>query len=112
MNHRVKSAKAKLKKGDLVIVEWIDIQSHRVDWSEINDETGTAQIKTAGFVHSYDGKTLILCHDQDPLGGEDSTPTCLPMGDFVNVVLSVQRVLRRGWEEVWDISEEKEANDE
>ena len=110
MNHRVENAKARLKKGDLVVVEWADIVSEQIDWAEVTG-VDTAQIRSCGFVHSYDGKNLILSRDLDPIGG-DASPTVLPMGGFLNVVLSCERVLRRGREEVWDISGEKEADDE
>jgi len=98
---RVQSAKDKLKKGDLVIVEWVDITTGLLEWTEVAN-ADTAQIRSCGFVHSYDGKNLVLSRDLDPVDGNDATPTVLPMGPFINVVMSCQRVLRRGREEVWD----------
>ena len=104
MNHRVENAKAKLKKGDLVVVEWVDIVSEQVDWAEV-EGVDSAQIRSCGWVHAYDGKHLILSRDLDAIGG-DATPTVLPMGSFLNVVLSCQRILKRGREEVWDIGKQ------
>ena len=109
MNHRVQNALAKLKKGDLLVVEWVDIVSEQIEWAEVAG-VDTAQIRSCGFMHSYDGRNLILSRDLDPIGG-DASPTVLPMSDFLNVVLSCERVLKRGREEVWDVSGEQEVPD-
>ena len=100
---RVKYALSKLKPGDLIVVEWVDITTERLEWTDVKD-ADSAQIRSCGFLHSYDGKNLILSRDLDPVDGNDATPTVLPMGNFINVVMSCQRVLKRGREEVWDVS--------
>ena len=100
---RVDRALAKLKKGDALIVEWIDVQSESLEWQSVKD-ADTAQLRSIGFLHSYDGKNLILARDLDPVEGQDATPTVIPMGAIVNVVISCQRIPLDHTEEVWDLS--------
>jgi len=102
LQNRVDHALSKLKKGDLLVLEWIDVRSESLEWQDV-EKADTAQIRSCGFLHGYDGKNLILARDLDPVEGQDATPTVIPMGAIVNVVISCLRVPLDQAEEVWDV---------
>lgn len=74
----LRAAMTKPKRGDMVIVEWVDSANHSVGWTEVDDlkkSLQLAKIETIGYVVKYSRKGITVVQSVC-VGGPGETTVC------------------------------------